>query len=66
MKKLKLGKTVFADAKVLSKAELKKVMGGGNVENSSACPTGMYECYCNGIFRGCVFGQNQCYFTCTS
>lgn len=68
MKKLKGAK--FTGAEVLTRDQLRKVIGGdtGSIDPPAGplegCPPGMYECFCSNIFRGCVFGANQCWFIC--
>ncbi len=52
MKKLKLNKTGFAGAEVLSRAQLKKVMGGGGDDDfGSSGPRCKSDVFCS-IYQG--------------
>ena len=65
MKKLKLNLQQIDSAEVLTRSQLKKVLGG--LSGSNTCPTGEVPCTCtsdSGSFSGCVSSVADCWNKC--
>ena len=74
MKKLKLNLQDIEGAEILTKAQLKNVLGGtGSITtNAPITTTGIcsgtvgytFPCYCNGEFQGCYDDAQKCVDSC--
>ncbi|MCL4640444.1 MULTISPECIES: hypothetical protein [Olivibacter] len=64
MKKLSLKAKQLGNVQVLTREQLKNVLGGKALSSSgSDCPSGTYPCTCNGVSYGCKSLQG-CWDSC--
>lgn len=73
MKKLKLNLQNIEGAEILTKAQLKNVLGGNGsitteiITTTDVCanlPEPIFPCYCNGEFNGCYESVARCEDSC--
>lgn len=66
MKKLKLQVQEFKGAELLSREQLKTIVGGMQVKDTGSCPDGQFWCTCNGSEGSgcCASTMQECWDAC--